>query len=95
MPPEEHWHPLTGQVIEWDNPAVLESLLGGLEEWFDDHYWPVRREAQPMFELRSLAQARLAELRGPAHLPRPSRRSELQQKVACCPRCNGQLEEAR
>lgn len=59
----------------------LQAELTRIEEALSALY----RERRPILEA-------LAELRGPAELPRPRYRTPTQQAVASCPRCGGRLE---
>ncbi len=45
------------------------------------------RALGPLYDFRRQLRERIAELRGPAELPRPRFRTDRQQRVAECPRC--------
>ena len=71
-------HPATGEVVE-DTLDVLERAEAYVDETL--------RALGPMYEYRRQLRKRIAELRGPAELPRPRWRTDRQQRVAECPRC--------
>lgn len=76
MPPVVH--PLTGEVLPDDVGALLEA------ERLVDRY--LRAQARH-YAFRGDLRERIAELDGPAVLPRPRWRSNVQQRVSECPRC--------
>jgi len=67
----------------WDDPVVLHDLSDR-----------IRTDMGRMYRLLDRIDARVAELRGPADLPRPSRRTPTQQRVSKCPRCGDRSETA-
>lgn len=71
-------HPETGVVIE----DTLDALL-------DEHETIDRRlrSLSPLYHFRDQLLARIGELRGPVSLPRASRRSDVQNRVAQCVAC--------
>lgn len=75
-------NPLTGVVIP-DNLPALEAEEAKIDT--------LCRGAGPLFEYRRALRVRIAELRGPAELPRPRFRSDKQSRVASCPRCGDSL----
>ena len=72
-------HPLTGVALDADDLAALVQA--------DEEFWPYQGRWKRVRE-------RIAELRGPADLPRPSRQSDVQARVARCPRCGGAVGKA-
>lgn len=73
-------NPLTGLVIA-DNLSALEAEEAKIDT--------LLRGYSPLYEYRNNLRLRMAELRGPAELPRPRFRSDRQARVAACPRCGG------
>jgi hypothetical protein len=73
-------HPLTGEAVPDDIPA-----LAGYEAAVDRYL----RHQRVHYAFRDALRVRLAELRGPAVLPRPARRTDVQRRVDKCPRCGG------
>ncbi len=71
-------HPLTGEVLPDDLDALERA------EVIVDNY--LRTQAKH-YKFRAALRAEIARQRGKAELPRPRWRSEVQQKVAECPRC--------
>lgn len=71
-------HPLTGEVM----PDELDVLVEA--ERAVDRY--LRAQARH-YRFRDELRERIAELRGPAVLPRPRYRTDRQQRVSVCPRC--------
>lgn len=45
------------------------------------------RDLGPVYDARRELRVRIAELRGPAELPKPRWQTDTQRKVAACPRC--------
>lgn len=70
--------PLTGEVLADE----LETLVS-MERRVDSFL----RHLSPHYEFRRELRERIAELRGPAELPRARWRSDRQSRVAACPRC--------
>lgn len=71
-------HPLTGEAVP-DNLAVLTRCEAAVDRYL--------RHQRPHYAFRDALRVRLAELRGPAVLPRPARRTDVQRRVDKCPRC--------
>lgn len=71
-------NPATGEVV----PDTLDDLATA-----EAHVDATLRALIPMYEYRARLRERIAELRGPAELPRPRFRTDRQQRVADCPRC--------
>lgn len=86
---EPFTHPVTYAFME----ATEGNLSAAIEDAFIDVARRKREVADLMARMEPLRE-RLAVLRGPAVLPRPSRRTETQSKVAACPRCGGRLDGA-
>lgn len=72
-------HPVTGEVLDPDDLAGLVQA-----EKIVDRY--LRKQSRH-YNFRRALRERIAELRGPAVLPRPVYQTEKQQKVHDCPRC--------
>lgn len=70
--------PTTGEVLPDTLDALTEHerVVDGFLRRLGAHY-----------SYRSRLRERIAELRGPAVLPRPRHRSDRQAAVAACPRC--------
>jgi hypothetical protein len=75
-------HPVTGEIV----PDTLNALTAA-ERAVDVEL----RGLRPLYRFRDALQARVAELRGPAVLPVRARRTDVQRRVASCPRCGGVL----
>lgn len=73
-------HPVTGEWIDAIEPRLAEAA-----KETDEELGRIYRALLPIRE-------RLAELRGPAVLPRPSRQTDKQRRVSACPRCGGHEE---
>jgi hypothetical protein len=66
----------------WDSLPELEHHEENLDAYL--------RSLGPVYAARDELRARIAELRGPAALPKRARdRSAKQERVARCPRCSG------
>jgi hypothetical protein len=76
-------HPLTGEIV----PEVLPALV--------DAEKAVDRDARKLYGFRSELRKTIAELRGVAVLPPRHRRTEVQRRVASCPRCGERLDERK
>ncbi len=74
-------HPVTGEVLDDDLDVLVEA------ERLVDRYL---RTQSRHYAFRGDLRLRIAELRGPAELPRPRYRTETQQKVSVCPRCGAE-----
>lgn len=74
-------HPFTGEVLDPEDLEALEDAEAQLTTYLSGFgvFYGIRRE------LRTA----IAEKRKAAKLPRPRYRTELQMKVAECPRCGG------
>jgi hypothetical protein len=86
---EPFTHPVSYAFME----ATEENLAAAIEDGFvaiSKH----KRDIADLHARMEPLRERLAVLRGPAVLPRPSRRTDRQQLVAACPRCGGKLEGA-
>lgn len=70
--------PLTGEVL----PDDLDSLVEA--ERLVDAFL---RGLGPHYDYRRRLRERIADLRGPADLPKRRFRTDKQQRVAACPRC--------
>lgn len=75
-------HPLTGEVLTDDLDALVRA------EAIVSRY--LRTQAKH-YRFRADLLKRIAELRGPAELPRRRFRTDKQMKVAECPRCGDEL----
>jgi hypothetical protein len=73
-------HPVTGELLEADQ-VTLAAAQAETEATIGRLY----RALDPIRE-------RLGELRGPAVLPRPSRRTDKQRDVSRCPSCGKRLD---
>lgn len=73
-------HPVNGAVVE-DDLDTLTNLEAHVDKYL--------RRQNVHYNFRKLLRERIAELRGPAVLPRPRYRTERQSRVAECPRCSG------
>jgi hypothetical protein len=71
-------HPISGEVLADD----LDTLVRA--EAIVDRYL---RGLASQYAFRRALRERIAELRGPAELPRPRYRTDKQQRVSECPRC--------
>lgn len=71
-------HPVTGEVL----PDELEELVRA--EAIVDEYL---RAQWPHYSFRRRLRERIAELRDKAVLPHRSLRTDVQARVAACPRC--------
>lgn len=78
-------NPTTGEVVE----DTLDALTVA-EKYVDE----TLRALGPLYDYRRDLRGRIAELRGPAELPRPRFRTDRQQRVAECPRCGHGLAAA-
>ena len=79
-------NPLTGEILDPQDKALLRLTMNSLEEWLghnDQQRIPVWKASKQIQKVLA------AEAYG---LPRASRQSETQQRVARCPRCSGRLE---
>lgn len=73
-------NPWTGEVVE-DTLEALDAAERYVDAWL--------RTIGPFYDFRRDLRGRIAELRGPAELPKPRWRTDRQQRVAECPRCGG------
>lgn len=73
-------NPSTGQIL----PDALDPLVEA--ERLVDAY--LRRQGAH-YDYRRRLRERIAELRGPAELPKRRFRTDRQARVAACPRCGG------
>lgn len=71
-------HPLTGELLPDDLEALRE-----MEKRVDRYL----RSLHTHYAFRDRLRERMAEVGGPAKLPRPRWRTDKQQRVADCPRC--------
>lgn len=71
-------HPITGEVLDDDLEVLVDT-----EQRVDTFL----RGLSPHYEFRRQLRERIAELRGPAELPKARWRTERQSRVAACPRC--------
>lgn len=73
------FHPFTGEVIDPDDLPTLEDAEAELSKYLSGFgvLYGIRRELR----------GAIAAKRKAASLPRPRFRTEIQQKVAECPRC--------
>lgn len=71
-------NPSTGQIL----PDALDPLVEA--ERLVDAY--LRRQGAH-YDYRRRLRERIAELRGPADLPKPRFQTDRQRRVASCPRC--------
>lgn len=75
--------PSTGEILPEDD---LDALVAA--ERIVDAY--LRRQSVH-YNFRRRLRERIAELRGPAVLPRPRHQTDVQKKVHECPRCSGRV----
>ncbi len=75
-------NPLTGEVLDDDLQTLAQA-----EIWVDRYL----RSQSRHYRFRGDLRKRIAELRGPAELPRRRDRTDKQMKVAECPRCGEEL----
>ena len=73
-------HPITGEVIEFDDTETIKGALRETEDYLR------RPEVRRMWDARDALQARLAELE-PMALPRAANQTDKQRRVERCPRC--------
>lgn len=71
-------HPLTGEILADELEVLVEA------EKTVDRYL---RGLSKHYGFRRALRERIAELRGPAELPRPRYRTDKQSRVSECPRC--------
>lgn len=71
-------HPITGEIL----PDDIKTLQAA-EETVDRYL----RRLSPHYRFRAELRERIAELQGPALLPKPRARTDRQARVAACPRC--------
>jgi hypothetical protein len=71
-------HPRTGEVVGTTLTELIEA-----ERVIDLEL----RGNAPLYRFRDDLRGRIAEARGPAVLPPRGRRTDVQRRVAACPRC--------
>lgn len=72
-------HPLTGELLDRDDLAGLVEMERRVDVYL--------RRQRRHYAFRGNLRERIAELRGPAVLPRASHQTDTQKKVDDCPRC--------
>lgn len=77
-------HPLTGEILDETNLAELVAA-----EKIVDAYL---RGQSRHYSFRRRLREQIAELRGPAVLPKPRYQTETQHKVYDCPRCSRRVQ---
>jgi hypothetical protein len=75
----------TGEILDGDLATLVEA-----ERRVD----AVLRSLGPQYDDRRKLRERIAELRGPAELPRPRYRTDKQARVSECPRCGARPSDA-
>ena len=71
-------HPTTGVIVLADSEEALAEAVLAADQ-----------EIGRLHRLKAPLQERLAELRGPANLPKRRYQTDRQRLVARCPRCGG------
>ena len=66
----------------WNNLDGLVQARAEMERW-----------TGRVYGVRAQYDARIAELQGPAKLPRPRYQTDVQRRVAVCPRCRQREEQ--
>jgi hypothetical protein len=75
-------NPLTGEVVG----DSLDSLTLAEAE--------VDRDIRALYRFRDELRLAIAEARGVARLPHPRRQTDVQRRVAACPRCGSREQRA-
>lgn len=72
-------HPATGAVVE-DDLDTLAALEAVVDKWL--------RSLSPHYELRRKLRERIAEITETPAMPKRRYRTDVQARVASCPRCS-------